>query len=207
MGADMPTSGMVTKSLILVRSRSSGRGRMARERYPGEQRGLTLFLGELQPVVELVLGRDHLLWHAIRRALQKCTLERLRHARQVFNNQPRPVKQALSLGMIEEERPELPSRDDLLDGYAAREPEEFVSFDLASTGEGDEPMVRLRHELVEIPAVRVMIRPGTLPSTAAARLRAVADLIERDRRLLSQRFWASRDLRVEPVDPESAERG
>jgi hypothetical protein len=180
---------------------------MQRERYPGEQRGLTLFLAELQPVVELVLGEDHLLWHAVRRALQKGTLEALRHGRQVFNNQPREIKQLLSMGMVEEGRPEAPSRDDLLDSYATREPEAFVSFDLASTGEGDEPVVRLRHELVDIPAVRVMVRPGTLPSSAANKLRAIADLIERDRRLLSQRFWADRHLHVEPDDSESVERG
>jgi hypothetical protein len=179
---------------------------MQRERYPGEQRGLTLFLGELQPVVELMLGEDHLLWHAIRRALQKGTLDALRHARQVFNHQPREIKQLLSLGMVEDGPPKAPSRDDLLDSYAEREPEEFVSFDLASTAEGDEPMVRLRHELVDIPAVRVMVRPGTLPSSAAAKLRAIADLIERDRRLLSQRFWADRQLHVEPADPGSAGR-
>ena len=179
---------------------------MQRERYPGEQRGLTLFLLELQPVVEMVLGEDHLLFHAVRRGMQKGSLETLRHARQVFNNQPREIKQLLSLGMVEEGRPDKPTRDDLLDTYAAREPEEFVSFDLASTAEADEPTVRLRHELVDIPAVRVMVRPGTLPSSAAAKLRAIADLIERDRRLLSQRFWADRHLHVEPADPESAER-
>ena len=180
---------------------------MQRERYPGEQRGLTLFLAELEPVVELVLGRDHLLGHAVRRGLRNGGLDALRHARQVFNNQPREIKQLLSLGMVEEGRPDKPSRDDLLDTYAAREPEEFVSFDLASTGEADEPTVRLRHELVDLGAVRVMVRPGTLPSSAAAKLRAVADLIERDRRLLSQRFWADRHLHVEPADStESAER-
>ncbi|WP_159716982.1 hypothetical protein [Geminicoccus flavidas] len=179
---------------------------MQRERYPGEQRGLTLFLSELQPVVDLVLGRDHLLWHAVRRALQKGTLEALRHARQVFNNQPREIKQLLSLGIVEVERADVPSKDDLLDSYATRQPEEFVSFDLAATSEADEPVVRLRHELVDIPAVRVMVRPGTLPSSAAAKLRAIADLIERDRRLLSQRFWADRQFHVEPTDPGSAER-
>ena len=180
---------------------------MQRERYPGEQRGLTLFLAELQPVVELVLGEDHLLWHAVRRALQKGNLESLRHARQVFNNQPREIKQLLSMGMVEDEHQPTPSKDDLLDSYATRQPEEFVSFDLAATAEGDEPIVRLRHDLVDIPAVRVMIRPGTLPSSTATKLRAIADLIERDRRLLSQRFWADRHLHVEPDDTDNAERG
>jgi hypothetical protein len=179
---------------------------MQRERYPGEQRGLTLFLAELQPVVELLLGQDHLLWHAIRRALQNGHLQALRHARQVFNNQPREIKQLLSLGMVEEERPDVPSKDDLLDSYAARQPEAFVSFDVAATADGDEPMVRLRHELVDIPTVRVMVRPGTLPSSAATKLRAIADLIERDRRLLSQRFWADRRLHVEHDASDSVER-
>jgi hypothetical protein len=181
---------------------------MQRERYPGEQRGLTLFLLELQPVVELVLGEDHLLWHAVRRALQKGSLDSLRHARQVFNNQPREIKQLLSLAMVEDDhQAATPSKDDLLDSYATRQPEEFVSFDLAATADGDEPVVRLRHELVDIPAIRVMVRPGTLPSSAAAKLRAIADLIERDRRLLSQRFWADRHLHVEHDGSDNAERG
>lgn len=180
---------------------------MQRERYPGEQRGLTLFLQELEPVVELVLGREHLLWHAVRRGVQKGTLDALRHARQLFNHQPREVKQLLSLGMVEHGDLPMPSKDDLLDAYAGHQPEGFVSFDLASTAEGDEPIVRLRHELADLAAVRVLVRPGTLPSSAAAKLRAIADLIERDRRLLSQRFWEERALTVEDKPAGSVEQG
>ena len=38
-----------------------------------------------------------------------------------------------------------------------------------------------------------MVSPGTLPSTAADDLRRIAGLIERDRRLLSERYWQRRD--------------
>jgi hypothetical protein len=37
--------------------------------------------------------------------------------------------------------------------------------------------------------VQVLIRPGTLPRTAAGALRAVAARIEGERRLLSPRYW------------------
>ncbi len=47
----------------------------------------------------------------------------------------------------------------------------------------------LTHELLPHSAVRVLVSPGTLPQTAAAGLRRIADMIEGDRRLLSERHW------------------
>ena len=38
-----------------------------------------------------------------------------------------------------------------------------------------------------------MVSPGTLPSAAASDLRRIAGLIERDRRLLSGRYWLARE--------------
>jgi hypothetical protein len=38
----------------------------------------------------------------------------------------------------------------------------------------------------------VLIRSGTLPTGAARSLREIASLIERDRRLLSDRYWERR---------------
>ena len=40
--------------------------------------------------------------------------------------------------------------------------------------------------------MQVFIRPGTLPRAAAGALRAVADRIEGERRLLSPRYWRDR---------------
>lgn len=180
---------------------------MLRERYPGEQRGLTLFLEELLPVVAAELGKAHLLHHAIRRALRLGTLQSLRHARQLFNNLPREQKQHLSQGLVgTSER--IPSTGDLLEAYAARAPEPYVCFDARlRSAEALPPVVRLRHELVDSADVRVMVRPGTLPSEAAEQLRTILATIERDRRLLSQRFWDDRQRPVTDGHDESAEHG
>lgn len=179
---------------------------MLRERYPGEQRGLTLFLEELLPVVATELGTGHLLHHAIRRALRLGTLQSLRHARQLFNNLPREQKQHLSQGLVgPSER--APSTSDLLEAYATRAPEPYVCFDATlGSAEALPPVVRLRHELVDSADVRVMVRPGTLPGEAAEQLRSILATIERDRRLLSQRFWDDRQPAATGGRDESAER-
>lgn len=178
---------------------------MVRERYPGEQRGLTLFLEELLPVVAAGLGTNHLLHHAIRRALRLGTLAPLRHARQLFNNLPREQKQHLSQGLIGASE-SAPSTSDLLEAYAARAPEPYVCFDATlGSGEALPPVVRLRHELVDSADVRVMVRPGTLPREAAEQLRMILSTIERDRRLLSQRFWEDRKQPADTTRDESAE--
>lgn len=68
------------------------------ERYPGERRGLRLFLEGLIDAVDEELGRDALLYHRIRIALERGDLPSLRAARQMFNHQDTGLKRRLSLG-------------------------------------------------------------------------------------------------------------
>lgn len=186
---------------------------MPNERYPGERRGLRLFLAELLPAVErddatADGGADSILRHAVRRAVASGDLLHLRHARQVFNHLPRERRQSLSAAMLGlERRPaaasvrapaaapgESPAPSDV------REPApviclEALKADEGRPGEPAGPAVRvgLRHDPGPPPApVRVLVRPGTLPSEAADALRRVAAMIEADRRLLSARFWEGR---------------
>ncbi len=167
---------------------------MTEERYPGERRGLTLFLEDLAPVVASELGDSCLLHHAIRAALRSASLQRLRHARRLFNHLPREVRQRLSEALLERSPP-LPSREALLADYASRPPAPVIAFE-SSERQSAEPLPRaeLRHEFAPSADLRVTIRPGTLPGVAAERLRAIADLLEQDRRLLSPRFWRERQL-------------
>lgn len=164
---------------------------MQQERYPGERRGLSRFLEDLLPVAEDELGDDSLLVHCARRALRGQALERLRHARQMFNSLPREAKQRLSAGLVARAGGG-PVRQDLLETYSRREPVPFVCFEAGAAGvASDAETLGLRHELLEPGPVRVMVRPGTLPSAAASSLRDIAALIENDRRLLSPRYWAA----------------
>lgn len=70
---------------------------MEDERYPGETRGLRLFLEGLRPSIEAELGRDSLLYHRVRVALDRGDLAALRDARQMFNHQDSGLKRRLSL--------------------------------------------------------------------------------------------------------------
>ena len=70
---------------------------MSNERYPGELRGLRSFLSGLLSAVEAKLGRDALLYHRIRTALERGDLQALRDARQMFNHQDTDLKRRLSL--------------------------------------------------------------------------------------------------------------
>lgn len=70
---------------------------MNEERYPGERRGLKLFLEGLLGAVDEHLGRDALLYHRIRTALDRGDLASLRAARQMFNHQDTALKRRLSL--------------------------------------------------------------------------------------------------------------
>ena len=82
---------------------TSGAGRrsgMARERYPGERRGLSLFLEDLLPEALRACGRDAILPHAIRRALRTGDLDHLRHARTIFNHLPPEQRRRLSAACI-----------------------------------------------------------------------------------------------------------
>ena len=163
---------------------------MEQERYPGERRGLGLFLDDLESVVEQELGQNSLLYHAILSARKSGTLRALRHARRLFNALPRHQRQSLSAGIIA--APEAaPERGSLLEGYGKRDPQPVVCFEAKSVGpRGCDHQTELRHELLEDAyPVRVMIKPGTLPSAAANCLRELAQIIEQDRRLLSGRYW------------------
>ena len=160
------------------------------ERYVGERRALRHFLQELRPLVVAALGEDAVLRYRIDRGLNSGDLGALRKAREIFHNQPEDLKRRLMRGIFE--APVVrPSKSHLLERYTEREPEPFVRFDAypAATAEGIGLSVELDHELSEDVPVRVLISPGTLPSSAAAALRQIADWIERDRRLLSARHW------------------
>ncbi len=178
---------------------------MEKERYPGERQGLTLFLEEIRPIVEIQLGRVSLLYSAIRKALTSGTLHHLRHARHIFNCLPRAAKQQLSKELVARTNV-IPDHERLLTHYDSTEPTPFVCFE-RSESEIHDTHVSYRHELPEPQDVRVMVRPGTLPSTAAMSLRLIADTIERDRRVLSSRYWLSRDEDDDKPDGRSPRRG
>lgn len=174
---------------------------MVNERYPGERRGLRLFLEELLPAAEAAGPAHRFLAGAIRRGLGDGDLGRLRHARQIFNNLPRGERQALSAAMLEaRSRPPAAAaaseRTRAERAPAARERSGSLVV-LFETGREDGTEDRPRPEVRRAPAmpapVCVAIEAGTLPSVAAAALRSVASAIEGDRRLLSARFWEEGD--------------
>lgn len=169
---------------------------MTRERYPGERRGLASFLEDLLPVAAERLGPGTLLHHAIRRAVRSGDLDHLRHARTLFNNLPRERRHELSNALVARGQAAAtagPAKHELLERYARRPTAAFVSFEVVpGAGEGNAPTVALGHELLSPAAVRVLVSPGTLPQTAADGLRRIAGMIERDRRLLSERHWRER---------------
>ncbi len=74
------------------------------ERYPGEARGLALFLAHIRPESERLLGGDSMLTHAIRRALASRSLARLRQARRLFNRLPRELRRRLVEAAVMRER-------------------------------------------------------------------------------------------------------
>jgi hypothetical protein len=180
---------------------------MAGERYVGERRALRHFLEELRPLVVAALGSDSVLSYRIDRALQNGDLDTLRHAREIFHNHPDELKRSLMRGIFE--GPVAPAKERLLERYALQEPEPFVRFDAypAADIKNLGLSVALDHELGEDVPLRVMVSPGTLPSSAASALREIARWIERDRRLLSSRHWRGatgetvEDLAIEEPDP------
>lgn len=163
---------------------------MEGERYVGERRALRHFLQELQPLVAGELGKDSVLAYRIDRALRSGELAALRLARQIFHNQPEPLKRRLMRGIFE--APALtPSKNHLLERYTMQEPEPFVRFDAYPSARSEDLglSVELDHELSDDVPLKVLVSPGTLPTSAAEALRQIAKWIERDRRLLSRRHW------------------
>ncbi len=165
---------------------------MPGERYVGERRALRHFLTELRPLVTAALGENALLRFRIERALKVGDLDSLRAAREAFHNQPDDLKRRLMRGIFEgpAERPEPPATV-RGSGLQAKPKTPFVRFEALPAARAEDVMLRV--ELEPQPnagaPLRVMVRPGTLPSTAARALREIAKWIEQDRRLLSIRHW------------------
>lgn len=171
---------------------------MSGERYVGERSALWHFLSELRPLVVEALGEDALLCHHIDRALKTSDLETLRHARRVFHLHPDPLKRRLMRGIFDStatggELPRMP-RDELpptpqTEGDPTSAVIRFDAFPAAH--EGDVALsVELDRELPGDAPVKVTVKPGTLPRSAAETLRQVADWIEHDRRILSRQHWS-----------------
>jgi hypothetical protein len=171
------------------------------ERYVGERRALRHFLQELRPLVVAALGEDAVLRYRIDRGLGSGDLEALRKAREMFHNQPEDLKRRLMRGIFEAPAAR-PSKSHLLERYTEREPEPFVRFDAypAAASEDVGLSVELDHELCDDVPVRVLVSPGTLPSSAAEALRQIAAWIERDRRLLSARHWQGMARAQDPLE-------
>lgn len=163
------------------------------ERYPGERRGLTLFLAELQPAVERIVGRDSLLYHRIRAALRRGDLAALRSARQMFNNQPRALKQRLSLAIYGAEPASRASERgrERNERRRGRPPGRAQGTNAVENHGG----IENAQTLLEDGPVVVLVRPDSLPGTVAARLRRIADRIERNDHLLAGRPWHEGDSR------------
>ncbi len=171
---------------------------MSGERYIGERSALWHFLSELRPLVVNALGEDALLRHQIDRALKTSDLEMLRQARRVFHHHPDELKRRLMRGIFDSTSaggevprmpaPSAPVTKDNGDGAvvrfdvfpAALEKDVALSVELDRDREGEAP-------------VKVTVKPGTLPRSAAESLRQVADWIEHDRRILSRQHWSEAD--------------
>ena len=172
---------------------------MSSERYVGERRALWHFLSELRPLVIASLGRDALLRHRIDRALKIGDLDALRGARHMFHNQPEDLKRRLMRGLFEGSMAPVagplsrPGSDDrpLAPAAGPAKTAPTIRFDAVPAARGEDVALSadVRVEPAGAAPVRVMIRPGTLPSSAGEALRQIADWIEQDRRLLSARHW------------------
>ncbi len=179
---------------------------MSSERYVGERRALWHFLSELQPLVIASLGEDALLRHRIDHALKIGDLDALRGARQMFHHHPEELKRRLMRGLFEgSTTPDAGALAWQNPGARPVTPPETertktaltIRFDAVPAARDEDVALsaELQEERASPAPVRVMIRPGTLPSSAGETLRRIADWIERDRRLLSVRHWARRSER------------
>ncbi|MDH3662693.1 MAG: hypothetical protein OEU92_22130 [Alphaproteobacteria bacterium] len=184
---------------------------MSSERYVGERRALWHFLSELRPLIVETLGEDALLRHRIDRALKTGDLDMLRHARRIFHNHPDGLKRQLMRGIFEGTAaggelpatlPDEPLPQPTGDGGRASPGSRVVRFDaFPAASEKDVALsVELDNGKRDAAPVQVMIKPGTLPRSAAEALRQVADWIEHDRRMLSTQHWALEKNRSDPAD-------
>lgn len=168
------------------------------ERYPGEHDALSQFLGSLEPYVDDVVGRDNLLAHAVHRAVISRKLAHLRHARDLFNAQPRGTRDALSDHCIE-------TNDGKLSDLIVDDDDVLETTIIRFESSAEEAGIQIRRHFGEmrngepLPAdIAVDIQPGTLPSYAADRLRVIAGNIEANKQLLSDRYWQKSS---EPAKP------
>ena len=129
---------------------------MSKERYPGERRGLSIFLEELHPVVVERLGPDHLLHHAIRRAVRSADLDHLRHARTLFNHLPREQRRELSGAMVARSGSSAPPKHEMIERYGRRPPASFVTGVIANPA--------------TIPTKPAMARSAEIAGVASAQL-------------------------------------
>lgn len=170
---------------------------MSGERYVGEERALWHFLSELRPLVVDELGTDSFLRHQIDRALRTSNLEMLRQARRVFHNHPEELKRRLMRGIFEGAAAgdELPSVLPESSAAATISPIDsetaVIRFDAFPAARPKDIAlgVELDHERPGGAPIKVVIKPGTLPRSAAMTLRQIADWIEHDRRMLSRQHW------------------
>ncbi|MEM8949260.1 MAG: hypothetical protein AAGA21_19535 [Pseudomonadota bacterium] len=169
---------------------------MSGERYVGERSALWHFLSELRPLVVDALGEDALLRHQIDRALKTSDLETLRQARRVFHHHPDELKRRLMRGIFDSTSAggEVPRMPPATAPAIRTEGKEAAVIRFDAFPAASEKDVALSVELgLDRPGeapVKVTIKPGTLPRSAAEALRQVADWIEHDRHILSSRHWS-----------------
>ena len=168
---------------------------MARERYPGERRGLSLFLEDLRPAAARVCGAEFA--PAARHPPCPAQLRPRPSAPCAHDLQPSAARAApravLGLRRAQRTQQGRPRMSCWSATATASPPHSSRSRAKARPRRRGRPRSSLTHELLPASALRVMVSPGTLPSAAADDLRRIAGLIESDRRLLSERYWRDRD--------------
>ena len=172
---------------------------MARERYPGERRGLSLFLEDLRPAAARLCGRG--LAPAARdppRPAQRRPRPSAPRAHDLQPSAARAAPRAVRGVRRPDGRGQARRRTSCSSATATASPPRSSRSRAQARRSPSRPTeVSLTHELLPASALRVMVSPGTLPSAAADDLRRIAGLIESDRRLLSERYW--RDRAIPPM--------
>lgn len=182
---------------------------MSKERYVGERRALWHFLSELQPLVVTSMGGDALLRYRIDRSLKSGDLEQLRAARRMFHHLPDDLKRRLMRGIFEGTSVVSASMSPPSDPTKILAPDHLNATDKAIQFNAF-PAARLEDVALSVELenrdakddapIQVMIKPGTLPKSAAETLRQIADWIEHDRRLLSTQHWVGEEKRATHSD-------